>query len=224
MMYTFYNIRQGWGAMEEIKDLQALENIKKELLESRPNDWDSIPDIDLYMDQVINYMQRQHIGFECGETLTSAMINNYIKSEIMPRATGKKYNRDHVAYLTVICLLKQVLDLESTGIMLREGIDGMDIRSIYEYYSDVLNQEFTKVSSDIKITGEKDELLKQALQLAISSYAQKLACQSILKTLAAGEEPPAKEKLAKEKASKEKPAKEKASKEKPAKDKPQKAK
>ena len=57
--------------METIKDL------KKKLKESRPEEWDVIPDIDLYMDQVISYMTRQHIGLEMDgdeENLTSAMI------------------------------------------------------------------------------------------------------------------------------------------------------
>ena len=72
---------------------------------SRPENWDKIPDIDLYMDQIIGYMKRQHIGleFDGDESLTPAMINNYMKSDLLPRAHGKKYDREHIGYLTAIC-------------------------------------------------------------------------------------------------------------------------
>ena len=36
------------------------------------------------------------------------MVNNYTKNALVPRAEGKKYNRDHLAYLTFVCILKQV--------------------------------------------------------------------------------------------------------------------
>ena len=53
-----------------------MEIIKKMLEEKRPNNWEDIPDIDLYMDQVLSYMTRQHVGLELDENLTSAMVNN----------------------------------------------------------------------------------------------------------------------------------------------------
>ena len=79
------------------------EELEKELKEQRPAGWEQIPDIDLYKDQLTEYLKRQHIGFVLGmeEPLTSAMINNYVKAGVLPRAKGKRYDRDHIAYLTV---------------------------------------------------------------------------------------------------------------------------
>ena len=58
----------------------------KELFaKERPENWNDIPDIDLYMDQVIGYMKRQHIGFSVSEHLTPAMVNNYVKQKVMPK-------------------------------------------------------------------------------------------------------------------------------------------
>ncbi len=114
---VFYNISKILCCevtMDKIKEF------KEQLTAARPEDWEQIPDIDLYMDQVISYMTRQHIGLELEneETLTSAMINNYIKSGLLPRAKGKKkYNREHIGYLTAICLLKQVLSVGETGVL-----------------------------------------------------------------------------------------------------------
>lgn len=73
--------------MEELKELKA------RMQEQRPVDWESFPDIGLYMDQVVSYLPRQLIHYGEGELLTSAMVNNYIKDGLLPRAEGKRYSR-----------------------------------------------------------------------------------------------------------------------------------
>ncbi|MGF6375818.1 hypothetical protein M2140_000888 [Clostridiales Family XIII bacterium PM5-7] len=157
----------------------------KKLNTSRPEEWEQIPDIDLYMDQVIGYMTRQHIGLELDdeETLTSAMINNYIKSGLLPRAKGKKYNREHIGYLTAICLLKQVLSVGQAGVLLENQMEQRDIKDFYQHYKETLDVEFEKTAKLLEGHESDEELSQMALQLAISSYAQKLACQKILQSL-----------------------------------------
>ena len=44
--------------------MDKIKEFKEQLTAARPEDWEQIPDIDLYMDQVISYMTRQHIGLE----------------------------------------------------------------------------------------------------------------------------------------------------------------
>lgn len=73
----------------------------------RPVAWDQLPDFALYMDQVLSYMDRQVLRFDEEDALTASMVNNYTKSGLVPRAEGKKYNREHLAYLTAICVLKR---------------------------------------------------------------------------------------------------------------------
>ena len=73
--------------MEEIREL------KERLGTERPVDWDSLPDLSLYMDQVVGYMARQLIGCDPEDKLTSAMVNNYIKDGHLPRAEGKRYSK-----------------------------------------------------------------------------------------------------------------------------------
>ena len=83
--------------MEELLDL------KQRLEGQRPASWHELPDIALYMDQIISYMPRQLIHFDEGEALTSAMVNNYIKEGLVPRADGKRYGPIHLGYLTAVC-------------------------------------------------------------------------------------------------------------------------
>ena len=45
--------------------------------------------------------------------LTPAMINNYIKDRLIPRAEAKKYTPAHLALLIMIGTLKQVLSIRT---------------------------------------------------------------------------------------------------------------
>ena len=42
----------------------------------------------------------------------------------MPRAEGKKYSRDHLAYLTAICVLKRVMSTKDMDLLIREELQG----------------------------------------------------------------------------------------------------
>lgn len=59
--------------------MEELHELKSRMEQERPARWEELPDLALYMDQIISYMPRQLIHFDQGETLTSAMVNNYIK-------------------------------------------------------------------------------------------------------------------------------------------------
>lgn len=69
--------------------MDELNELKRRMKEERPVAWDSFPDLGLYMDQVLSYMPRQLIHLGETDTLTSAMVNNYIKEGLLPRAEGK---------------------------------------------------------------------------------------------------------------------------------------
>ena len=63
--------------------------------------WDEIPGIDLYMDQVLSYIE-EYLPFytsdDSNESLiTKTMINNYVKQEIIAPPVKKKYTRLHIA-------------------------------------------------------------------------------------------------------------------------------
>ncbi len=77
--------------------MNELMDLKERMEHERPAQWHELPDIALYMDQIIAYMPRQLIRFDDREALTSAMVNNYIKDGLVPRAAGKRYGRHPAA-------------------------------------------------------------------------------------------------------------------------------
>ena len=87
----------------------------------RPVDWEQIPDLGLYMDQVITFITRMYeplYGEDIHGYLSPSMINNYVKSKLIPRPTGKKYSREQIALLTMIVALKQTSSMEDIRRML----------------------------------------------------------------------------------------------------------
>lgn len=165
--------------MEEIQEL------RQRLSEQRPVEWESFPDIGLYMDQIISYMPRQLIHYGEGDVLTSAMVNNYIKDGLLPRAEGKRYSRTHLAYLTAICVLKQVLSVKEAKRLIATGTKRKrDTEELYAYFCRQLSDALTETAESLPEDCEKEDLPRLALNLALRSYADRLACQRILDILA----------------------------------------
>ncbi|MDE7263977.1 MAG: DUF1836 domain-containing protein [Anaeroplasmataceae bacterium] len=77
-------------------------------------DYMELPDIDLYMDQVVTFLDKQLAIFQTSsldKQITSSMINNYVKGEVVSAPISKKYNREHLALIQEVCTLKQVLTI-----------------------------------------------------------------------------------------------------------------
>lgn len=192
--------------------MEKLKELKDTLSRERPAPWEALPDIALYMDQIVSYMPRQVIRFEEGETLTPAMVNNYIKDGLLPRAEGKRYNRVHLAYLTAICALKQVLSVKELKVLIQEGMRGQAPEPMYGQFRQVLDQALSETAGSLEenlARGDpgQEDLARLALELALRSCANKLACQQILSLLKQEEEPPA-EKKHKNKGKQEEPSEE----------------
>ena len=164
--------------------MDELHDLKQRMEQDRPAQWAELPDLALYMDQIISYMPRQLIHFDNSEALTSAMVNNYIKDGLVPRAEGKRYGPDHLGYLTAVCALKKVLSVRDVGILLSAG-QGMtqDSETLYTYFCKALDRALTETAQTIDEDLPRERLAKTALDLALRSYANQLACARILDIL-----------------------------------------
>ena len=79
--------------------------------------WNQLPQIDLYLDQVLVYVNQvinQELGLE-ENILTAAMINNYVKKGYLQKPIKKKYGRQQIARLLVISYLKPVFSIQEIG-------------------------------------------------------------------------------------------------------------
>ena len=148
--------------------MEELRELKERLERERPQPWEAMPDIGLYMDQII-----------------SSMVNNYIKDGMLPRAEGKRYSRTHLAYLTAICALKQVLSVRDASLLIQAGTEGKDAQTVYAHFCQALDAALTEAAGQLDLEVGAAQLPQLALALALRSYADRLACERILDIMAA---------------------------------------
>lgn len=169
--------------MNDLTDLQT------RLREQRPVDWDQLPDFSLYMDQVLSYMDRQVIRFDGDDGLTAAMVNNYTKSGLAPRAEGKKYGREHLAYFTAICVLKRVMSTRDMDLLIREELQDRPVREGYDAFRRSLDKALNITADELAARMGEEELddpalADAAIHFALLSYAAGVAgsrCVALLR-------------------------------------------
>lgn len=174
---------EGYDCSNQDQIREKLEQLKEKLASERPVKWSEFPDIGLYKDQVLSYMFRQLINFEGDGQLTSAMINNYIKDGLLPRTDGKKYSREHLAGLTEICLLKQVLSVRDTGFLLKQELVDGDHADFYTKFVQILDNALKDTDVLINTEWDMEALSDMTLRLAVSSYCGKLACERLIEIM-----------------------------------------
>ncbi len=144
-------------------------------------EWDSLPSIPLYMDQVIFYLKDSLRLFERDEDaslLTSSMINNYVKKEVIPHPEKKKYGKEHLAALTAVCLLKQVLSIQDLKTLLSGQGFGPELYELFREAHTAAVQETCQALAESCRRG--DDLRAEALRLAARANAQRAAAERIL--------------------------------------------
>ena len=152
--------------------MSDLTDLQERLRTQRPVEWEQLPDFALYMDQVLSYMDRQFIRFDEADTLTAAMVNNYTKSGLVPRAEGKKYNREHLAYLTAICILKRVMSTRDMDMLIHEELQGShSVESGYNAFCASLDKALNITVDEMESRPAGDSLADAAIHFALLSYA-----------------------------------------------------
>lgn len=101
-----------------------------------------IPNIDLYMDQVTSFMEKQLKSTKRSEEdkiLTKTMINNYAKNNLLPAPNKKKYSKEHLLVLTFIYYFKNILSMKDIEALLApitekyfESKSGINVATVYD--------------------------------------------------------------------------------------------
>ena len=116
-----------------------LRHWEKYLNEYRLPKWEEIPDLGLYMEQVLillkEYLDYLPPELKEEQFITAATINNYVRNKYMPEPRKKKYYRIHIAYLIMICTLKQSLSIATLQKMIPMGIAEEQVMEIYNAYA-----------------------------------------------------------------------------------------
>ena len=100
--------------------------------------WEDIPDLGLYMEQVIVLLRKylDYLPPELKEEqfITAATINNYVRMKVMPEPVKRRYYRVHIAYLIIILTLKHSLSIALIQKIIPMGLPEGDVEEIYNSY------------------------------------------------------------------------------------------
>lgn len=123
--------------------VDGIEKVNIHLREHPLPTWDELPEFELYMDQVIvllgQYLKIYALDANDDKFITASMINNYVKLKIMPAPIKKKYNKIHLAYLIIICSLKQTLSMAIIQKIIPYDLEQQQVIDIYKDF--VVNQK-----------------------------------------------------------------------------------
>lgn len=160
-----------------------MKTISQEILNFHCPRWNELPDIDLYMDQLVSILEKNLIIFEelWGEKIiTSMMINNYVKQKVVEPPIKKRYNRGHLAYFFVVCIMKRVLSISETSDLISYLINLHSIDYAYNLFCDELERAIAEVfTSTIKTSKQLKESDQELIILrsAVLAFANKMYFQ-----------------------------------------------
>ncbi|NLC03610.1 MAG: DUF1836 domain-containing protein [Tissierellia bacterium] len=152
--------------------------------------WDELPDMELYMDQVITFIENNISFFSImakEKIITPSMVNNYVKLELIPKPVKKRYNKTHLAYLIAISILKYVFTIGEIkdGILFQSNLNGekQAYNSFCEEQEKALkylvyqinSQDHNNIPVDLNL--RTDNL---AIKMATLSFASKIIAERII--------------------------------------------
>lgn len=169
---------------------QELKQWARQLSQIHLPRWEQLPDIDLYMDQVVTLIER-YLGFliknSKDKIITNSMVNNYVKLNLIPAPHKKQYNRVHLAYLIAITILKQVVTIKEVkdGILQQSSINGT--KNAYNQFCLQQELEFQRIASQI-LDGEIQAPIQEmqipfqdlALKMASVAFAGKITAEKVV--------------------------------------------
>ncbi|MDO5040584.1 MAG: DUF1836 domain-containing protein [Peptoniphilus sp.] len=108
--------------------------------------WEEIPEKGLFNQEVVNYIAEILRPVMWEEfPITATMIQNYTKLGFLPKREGRKYNRVQVAYLIVIAVYKQVLNIGEVKQGVELQLELMQVDKAYDTFA----QSFEKALKSV---------------------------------------------------------------------------
>ena len=169
-----------------------------------------IPNIDLYMDQVTTFMDknlRKSSRYpENDKVMTKTMINNYAKNDLLPPPIKKKYSKEHVLVLIFIYYYKGIIPMNEIQTLLKPLTDRyfqngqiFDLESVYKEVVVLEKEQLEDLKKDVvekfrraedsftEVTGEEQEFLQKFALICLLSfdvYMKKMIVEQLVADLA----------------------------------------
>lgn len=154
--------------------------------------WNELPNVDLYLDQVVTFINSSLNSFILSnvsnssktenQVLTKTMINNYVKNKLIEPPKKKKYSKVQLAKLFVICILKQVYSMNDIKDLINIALQHSDIKIAYNSFCDQFEETLlcTYKRKDYIDNYSKDDTNKYLLKSVLLSCCYTIYTQNFL--------------------------------------------
>ena len=131
--------------------------------------WEDIPNIDLYLDQVLLYVNQvcAPISPDKDKGLTASMVNNYVKHGYLTKPDKKKYQRKQIVRLIAITTLKSVFSIQEIAQTLNTLQTQASSDQLYDAFVDYMNHGIDPENPIIQTSCQTVKLYHQTLDLIL---------------------------------------------------------
>lgn len=132
--------------------------------------WEDIPNIDLYLDQVLLYVNQvcAPISPDKEKGLTASMVNNYVKHGYLTKPDKKKYQRKQIARLIAITTLKSVFSIQEIAQTLNSLQTQVSSDQLYDAFVNYMNHGIDPENPIIQTSCQTVKLYHQTLDLILN--------------------------------------------------------
>lgn len=158
----------------------------KNVIDHKLPRWNDLPEIDYYMDQVIEYMEQKLSFFvidDASKLISPSIINNYVKQKLIPPPNKKRYAREHIAMLLMICILKPTMAIGDIQEIINTQLKSDTLETVYNRFctnqEDITNDIFDKEPNFFtNLSNESLSLI--SMNMSIESNVTKLLADKIV--------------------------------------------
>lgn len=152
--------------------------------------WNELPNVDLYLDQVVTFINSSLSEFlSCNtnsnknenQILTKTMINNYVKNNLIDAPIKKKYSKIQCAKIFAICILKQVYSMNEIYNLIEIALKHSDVEHAYDKFCNLF-EEALQCAYNKKdfIDNSSSDDNKYLLKSVLLSCSYKIYVQNII--------------------------------------------
>lgn len=186
--------------MAEENKINDLKEYLKNLENFKLPEYKELSDIPLYMEQVIGYIQQVVAPLDESENIiTPFMVNNYVKAKIVEPPVNKKYDKNHLAYLIAITILKSCVSMKDLRTLIEmDKYLTDDKQNLYLMFKQMQDETLKNKTHQVKVrldtiekaskkkkdnTEENLNLSYIALRLYIESVTTKFIADTIMEKI-----------------------------------------
>lgn len=120
---------------------------------------EQIPQLSLYIDQILTLFST---GTMEEQALTKSMVNNYSKEKMLRPIKGKKYSREQILQILMICRMKSVLTMEQIKAVTTSLMDEENCENTLESILCLADEQRSSTADFAAVLAEKLDVSNNA--------------------------------------------------------------